>query len=139
MPFRLRIAGFFPVLSLELPLIDGRALLSHVGLVGHCVGPALLVDLRIFLVSAPPPLPLARWYLDVVLSYLRSPAFEPVGDLSLRRLTSRALFFLAFAAAERFSGVHAISGSVGWRVGSAVLSFVPSFRAKSGSVSNHLP
>ena len=94
---------------------------------------------RSFTVAAPPSQPLPRWYLDVVLRYLRSPVFEPLGDLNFRRLSAKTLFLLSLATAKRVSEIHAVSRSVGWRDGSAVLSYVPSFRAKTETVARPLP
>ena len=91
-----------------------------------------------FKISAPPQ-PLPRWNLDVVLVYLRSPSFEPMGDISLWLLTAKTLFLLALATAKRVYEIHAVSRSIGWRDGSAALSFVPSFRATTESVDRPLP
>ena len=85
------------------------------------------------------PVPTLSWNLDVVLTYLMGPPFEPLQDCSLELLTSKALFLLALATAKRVSELQVISSQVGFREGKAFLSFLPSFRAKNDSVFRNLP
>ena len=82
---------------------------------------------------------MTSWYLDVVLRYLRSPVFEPLGEASFRLLSMKTVFLLSLATAKRVSEIQALSSSVGWQRVDAVLSYVPSFRAKTESSSNPLP
>ena len=83
--------------------------------------------------------PSLNWNLDVVLSFLMGPPFEPLQDCSLKRLTSKTLFLLALATAKRVSELQAFSHLVGFREGKAFLSFLPSFRAKNDSLFRNLP
>ena len=48
------------------------------------------------------------WDLNVVLRFLSSPAFEPLADAAILRLTQKTVFLLSMATAARISEVHAL-------------------------------
>ena len=52
------------------------------------------------------------WDLSKVLTYLVSPAFEPLSQASFRTLTMKTLFLLAFATAKRVGELQALSSVV---------------------------
>ena len=89
------------------------------------------LDVRVPRCGLRPP----AWDLNVVLALLRGAPFEPLEEASLRNLTIKTLFLLAFASAQRMSELQALSASVGhsqdWS--DVKLSFVPGFRPKTDS------
>lgn len=81
-------------------------------------------------VSAPP------WNLSVVLQYLMTSTFEPLQEASLRSLTFKTVFLLAFATAARRSELHALSAEDGYIAFSndgkrLTLRLAPQFLAKN--------
>jgi hypothetical protein len=50
------------------------------------------------------------WDLGVVLSYLRSSVFEPLGSVPLAQVTSKAIFLVVLASGHRASEVTGLSG-----------------------------
>ena len=80
-----------------------------------------------------------KWDLDVVLRYLRSASYEPIKDLPILRLTQKTVFLLALATAKRVGELQALSGSVGKKSRSLVLSYRQDFLAKTETPSNPLP
>ena len=86
--------------------------------------------LRSFKMEAPccavrPP----SWDLEAVLSYLRSPVFEPLTSCSLRDLTRKTLFLVSLATTKRVGEIQALSRVVSFSSSSAGLSCVPEFLA----------
>ena len=102
---------------------------------------SVLQDLiRSFKVEAPsrgvrPP----SWDLLRVLTYLHSPAFEPLHQSSLRDLSRKTLFLLALATAKRVGELQALSWSVSFSASAAGISYVPEFLAKTESAVRPLP
>ena len=72
------------------------------------------------------------WDLSKVLTYLVSPAFEPLSQASFRALTLKTLFLLALATAKRVGELQALSSIVTFVGEDACLSYIPQFVAKSG-------
>ena len=79
------------------------------------------------------------WDLSKVLTYLVSPAFEPLSQASFRALTTKTLFLLALATAKRVGGLQALSSVVTFVAGDACLSYIPQFVAKSESLTRSIP
>ena len=72
------------------------------------------------------------WDLNIVLDYLKSDAFEPMKDSSLRQVTMKTITLLALATAQRQSEIHALAVSGTSFSSSAVsLGFRPDFLAKN--------
>ena len=87
------------------------------------------------LLEARSPRRAPAWDLNLVLSFLKGPQFEPLHSLDLRALTLKTTFLLALASGRRVSGVNHFSGlpkDVGLSPeGSFVLKFLPEFLAKN--------
>ena len=79
------------------------------------------------------------WDLSKVLTYLVSPAFEPLSQASFRTLTMKTLFLLALATAKRVGELQALSSIVTFVAGDACLSYIPQFVAKSESLTRSIP
>ena len=79
------------------------------------------------------------WDLSKVLTYLVSPAFEPLSQASFRALTLKTLFLLALATAKRVGELQALSSIVTFVGGDACLSYLPQFVAKSESLTRSIP
>ena len=79
------------------------------------------------------------WDLSKVLTYLVSPAFEPLSQASFRALTLTTLFLLALATAKRVGELRALSSVVTFVAGVACLSYIPQFVAKSESLTRSIP
>ena len=79
------------------------------------------------------------WNLSKVLTYLVSPAFEPLSQASFRTLTLKTLFLLALATAKRVGELQALSSIVTFVGGDACLSYIPQFVAKSESLTRSIP
>ena len=79
------------------------------------------------------------WDLSKVLTYLVSPAFEPLSQASFRALTLKTLFLLALATAERVGELQALSSIVTFVGGDACLSYIPQFVANSESLTRSIP
>ena len=79
------------------------------------------------------------WDLSKVLTYLVSPAFEPLSQASFRALTLKTLFLLALATAKRVGELQAFSSIVTFVAGDACLSYIPQFVAKSESLTRSIP
>ena len=79
------------------------------------------------------------WDLFKVLTYLVSPAFEPLSQASFRALTLKTLFLLALATAKRVGELQALSSIVTFVAGDACLSYIPQFVAKSESLTRSIP
>ncbi|MEL7079267.1 MAG: hypothetical protein AAGM46_25525 [Cyanobacteria bacterium J06582_2] len=79
------------------------------------------------------------WNLDIVLHYLRSDLFEPMGSISLKCLSMKTLFLMFMATAKRVSELQACSCDVGFAQGDVFVSYLPSFVAKTESHVNPLP
>ena len=75
------------------------------------------------------------WDLSKVLTYLVSPAFEPLSQA----LTMKTLFFLALATAKRVGELQALSSIVTFVAGDACFSYIPQFVAKSESLTRSIP
>ena len=79
------------------------------------------------------------WDLSKVLTYLVSPAFEPLAQASFRSLTLKTLFLLALATAKRVGELQAFSSIVTFVGADACLSYIPQFVAKSESLTRSIP
>ena len=79
------------------------------------------------------------WDLSKVLTYLVSPAFEPLTQASFRSLTLKTLFLLALATAKRVGELQALSSIVTFVGADACLSYIPQFVAKSESLTRSIP
>ena len=79
------------------------------------------------------------WDLSKVLTYLVSPAFEPLSQASFRALTLKTLFLLALATAKRVGELQALSSIVAFVGEDACLSYIPQFVAKSESLTRSIP
>ena len=79
------------------------------------------------------------WDLSKVLTYLVSPAFEPLSQASFRTLTLKTLFLLALATAKRVGELQALSAVATFVAGDACLSYIPQFVAKSESLTRSIP
>ena len=79
------------------------------------------------------------WVLSKVLTYLVSPAFEPLSQASFRALMLKTLFLLALATAKRVGELQALSSIVTFVAGDACLSYIPQFVAKSESLTRSIP
>ena len=102
--------------------------------------PVLRDLLRSFaLESAPRQLRPPAWDLTLVLRFLNTSSFEPLTEVSLRALTQKVLFLVAFATAKRVGELQAISSVVTFVRGDACPSYVPDFVAKSESLSRTIP
>jgi hypothetical protein len=81
--------------------------------------------------------------LGVVLSYLRSSVFEPLGSVPLAQVTSKAVFLVLLASGRRASEVTGLSGlssDVAFESdGSISLRFLSEFRAKNQRPSDLSP
>ena len=77
--------------------------------------------------------------MNKVLNILREPPFEPLENASLRDLTRKCLFLVSLATARRVGELQALSSVVvkqGWDL---VLSYIPSFIAKTETANNPIP
>ena len=85
-----------------------------------------------------PPLPLhpPACDLSLVLRSLSSSSFEPLRLSSLRNLTKKVLFLVAFATVKRIGELQAITSTVFFVQSDACLSYVSEFVAKTESFSN---
>ena len=79
------------------------------------------------------------WDLSKVLTYLVSPAFEPLSQASFRALTLKTLFLLALATAKRVGELQALFSIVTFVGEDACLSYIPQFVAKSESHTCSIP
>ena len=79
------------------------------------------------------------WDLSKVLTYLVSPAFEPLSHASFCALTLKTLFLLALATAKRVGELQALSSIVTFVGGDACLSYIPQFVAKLESLTRSIP
>ena len=79
------------------------------------------------------------WDLPKVLTYLVSPAFEPLSQASFRTLTLKTLFLLALSTAKRVGELQVLSSIVTFVGGDACLSYIPQFVAKSESLTRSIP
>ena len=79
------------------------------------------------------------WDLSKVLTYLVSPAFEPLSQASFRALTLKTLFLLALATAKRVGELQALFSIVTFVGGDACLSYIPQFVAKSELLTCSIP
>lgn len=78
-----------------------------------------------------------RWDINVILLSLRSAPFEPIRYADLKEATMKTLFLVALATANRVGEIQALSDQIGYaRDGSLLLSFSPTFLAKTESDSN---
>ena len=134
----------FEDLHLSVPCIRGyRSMLALVfrwKLPEISDSPALRDLIRSFVVQRPRfPVSPPNWDLSLVLAYLRSPPFEPLGEATFRNLTIKTLFLLSLATARRVGELQAISSRVAWLGGDASLSYLPEFVAKTESDTNPIP
>ena len=74
-----------------------------------------------------------------MLTYLVSPAFEPLSPASCRALTLKPLFLLALATTKRVGELQALSSIVTFVAGDACLSYIPQFVIKSESLTRSIP
>ena len=79
------------------------------------------------------------WDLSMVLTYLVSPAFEPLSQASFRALPLTTLFLLALATAKTSWGATGSLSIVTFVAGDACLSYIPQFVAKSESLTRSIP
>ena len=79
------------------------------------------------------------WDLSMVLTYLVSPAFEPLSQASFSALTLKTLFLLALATVKRVGELQALSSIVTFVGGDACLCYIPQFVAKSESLTRSIP
>ena len=79
------------------------------------------------------------WDVSTVLTYLVSPAFEPLSPASCRALTLKPLFLLALATTKRVGELQALSSIVTFVAGDACLSYIPQFVTKSESLTRSFP
>ena len=79
------------------------------------------------------------WDSSTVLTYLVSPAFEPLSQASFRAFPLQSLFLLALAIAKRVGELQALSSIVTFVAGDACLSYIPQFVAKSESLTRSIP
>ena len=79
------------------------------------------------------------WDLSRVLTYLVSPAYEPLSQASFRALTLKTLFLLALATAKRVGELQPLSSIVTFVGADACLSYIPQFVAKSESLTRSIP
>ena len=95
------------------------------------------------LLEARSPRRVPAWDLNCVLSFLKSPQFEPLNSLDLKSLTLKTTFLLALASGRRVSEINHLSGmqkDVGLSSeGSFVLKFLPEFLAKNQSPGSPSP
>ena len=76
--------------------------------------------IRHFEISCPPiEVKPPQWDLSLVLRSLTKAPYEPLGQTSLKMLTQKTAFLLAFASAKRVSELHGlsykVSHSTGWK------------------------
>ena len=124
-------------------VVGYRAMLSAVfrSVLPDISSSSVLQDLiRSFKVEVPsrvvrPP----SWDLLRVLTYLRSPVFEPLHKSSLRDLSRKTLFLLALATAKRVGELQALSRAVSFSSSAAGISYIPEFLAKTESAVRSLP
>ena len=74
-----------------------------------------------------------------MLTYLVSPAFEPLSQASFRTLSMKTLFLLALATAKRVGELQALCSVITFVAGDACLSYIPQFVAKSESLTHSIP
>ena len=79
------------------------------------------------------------WDLSHVLSFLRSPPFEPLSSCSLRDLLRKVLFLVSLATARRVGELQAVSAVVSSSGEDLFLSYLPEFRVKLESEARPLP
>ena len=79
------------------------------------------------------------WDLDVVLRHVMSEAYEPLESLSLRSLTKKALFLVAFATAKGVGELQALSRIVSSVGSDLVVSYLPHFVVKTERADAPLP
>ena len=79
------------------------------------------------------------WDLNKVLSFLMSDTFVPLQTIDFKLLTMKVLFLVALATAKRVGELQALSASVARRGEDMVLSYLPSFIAKTETAINPLP
>ena len=79
------------------------------------------------------------WNVDVVLKYLCSNRFEPLGEIPLKELTKKTIFLVALALAKRVSELQALSKNVGFGRDGALVSLLSDFRAKNDNKVKSLP
>ena len=96
--------------------------------------------MRHFQMSCPPmEVKPPQWDLALVLRSLTRPPYEPLGHATIKFLTLKTVFLLAFASAKRVGELHGlfykVSHSSGWKEMS--FSFVPEFVAKTQDPSQY--
>ena len=126
----------------KLSISSIRGYRSMIASVQPAVGsdPDLSILVKAFACDLPRPcVKLVSWSLEVVLAYLSSSLFEPLASCSLRLLTVKTLFLLSLATAKRVGELSALSKEIGFSRNSCVLSYIPSFIAKTESWDNPLP
>ena len=96
--------------------------------------------LRSFALSHPKRSPsFPSWDVNRVLMSLCEPPYEPLGNASFVDLTKKTLFLVSLASVKRVGELRAVSAKVAKKGDNLVLSYVPSFVAKTESQSNPLP
>ena len=96
--------------------------------------------LRSFVLARPrrgPSFP--SWDVNQVLSSLSKPPYEPMAEASFLDLTKKTLFLVSLATVKRVGELKAVSSKVSKQGTSLVLSYVPSFVAKTENQLNPLP
>ena len=87
--------------------------------------PVLRDLIRSFKVETPTrPIQPPSWDLNMVLQYLNSPRFEPLGHCSLRNLTKKVLFLVSLAVTKRVGKLQAVSRCVSFIASDACLSLI---------------
>ena len=146
LPYRRSLISFFGFAgpgSFVSAVMGYRSMLSAVfrSVLPDISSSSVLQDLiRSFKVEVPsrvvrPP----SWDLLCVLTYLRSPVFEPLHKSSLRNLSRKTLFRLALATAKCVGELQALSRAVSFSSSAAGISYVPEFLAKTESAVRSLP
>ena len=96
--------------------------------------------IRSFEIEAPVNSPnTLKWNLDVVLKFLTTDKFEPIGNISFLELSKKTLFLVALALAKRVGELQALSSKVGFSSEGAVVSYLQKFRAKNHVSCKGLP
>ena len=85
--------------------------------------------------SVTPP----SWDLLKVLEYLKSPAFDPLHQSSLRDLTRWTFFLVTLASAKRVSELQALSRMVSFSSSAAAVSYVSEFLVYTETMVRSLP
>ena len=83
--------------------------------------------------SNPPPKQsnIPKWDISVVLEFLKSPRFEPLGSVSFKRCKQKFLFLLLLASGRRIGDMAALTREFYVIDNRVVLKWVEGYRAKN--------